>query len=903
MDSKYCAVIVPLLLLLCIPLTASLQQILYVKANNSSPCPIDDQIVPCQTLNWYGTNASYLHDSSNTLMLFQEGNHRLSISIEVHDCHNFTVAGNGSALRKSNGQPKPTSIINCTGVSSGGIFFTNSSNISIYNLKFESCSGVFILDKKYTYAGSLGFHLVGDISLRQVVIVNAKGYALYTVNIHGAKNEVIDSVFSSTSKRPNIRNSANAEFNFDWNTHHVVHALLTLQSSWFLQGESKRLAGGINIYIRCPNILVKIINVTSQGNIGKNGGNLALFLFLYRTNSSMIIIDNSRFIDGKAKKGGGLRVWTLNGSASNTSNVLIRNTLFRNNSCWSTGGALYIAYYSEGMYAFTGSGTERQVIIRNCTFIINHGGGAAMEIIQRVSASAPNFHHITYWFETSIESCTFKDNFIPFNEGGPILDFISTEVSIKDCTFTGSNTTVISLRNTYVNLFGDILFQNNKARVGGALKMCDASLVFAYNGSQVHFINNSAQEGGAIYIQQPCMDTWPLCPIQPAMPSNVPVVEFAKLMKFEYTNNSAAIAGDAVYGGSLDRCTTIVPYEWNTTNPRIYHYYWYSIEIFTEIFDTRGQQGSSWITSDPFGVCFCQGSQEYNMSSCVTKLKSEEAYYPGEEITVSMITVGQMNGSTRGMIQATLLGEDHHQHSLTQSSLPQTSTKCVNLTYILNSNKRSAQISFKPVTIKLASRYTIFTANLTVKLLDCPLGFQLTDHVTAPPNCSCNPLFTELNLQVVCDINNKTISVLQRRMWFGCFNPKHQNESLLCDNFAITKHCNYHCHTSAHGTSVEVQVNDIDSQCSPGHTGIMCGACKPGYSRIFGEPFECHKGCKNSFIPLTLFVFLISGILMIFIIMGLNLTVTEGTLNGLLVYTMVIQAHYSYFPDNPTTFG
>ena len=149
--------------------------------------------------------------------------------------------------------------------------------------------------------------------------------------------------------------------------------------------------------------------------------------------------------------------------------------------------------------------------------------------------------------------------------------------------------------------------------------------------------------------------------------------------------------------------------------------------------------------------------------------------------------------------------------------------------------------------------------------------------------------FTELNLQVVCDINNKTISVPQRTMWFGCFNPKHQNESLLCDNFAITKHCNYHCHTSAHRTSVEVQVNDIDSQCSPSHTWIMCGACKPGYSRIFGEPFECHKGCKNSFMPLTLFVFLISGIH----VMGLNLTVTEGTHNGLLVYTMVIQAHYS----------
>jgi hypothetical protein len=325
-------------------------------------------------------------------MLFQEGNHHLGISIEVDDCHNFAMAGNGSALRKSNGQPKPTSIIDCTGVPSGGMLFTNSSNVRIYNLEFESCSRVFTLDKKYTYAGSLAFHLVRDISLEQVVIVNAKGYGLHTTNIHGAKNEVTDSVVSSTSKRPNIRNSGNVEFIFNSDIQ-AVYTVLTLQSSWFLQGESKRLAGGVNVHIRCPNVLVKIVNVTAQGNIGENGGNLAVFLFLYSINSSMIVVDNSRIIDGKAKKGGGLRVWTSDGSANNTSHVLIRNTLFHNNSCWSAGGALYIAYYSEGMYAF--SGIERQVTIRDCTFIFNHGDGAAMEIIQHVSADSSNFHHFT----------------------------------------------------------------------------------------------------------------------------------------------------------------------------------------------------------------------------------------------------------------------------------------------------------------------------------------------------------------------------------------------------------------------------------------------------------------------------------------------------------------------------
>ena len=195
-------------------------------------------------------------------------------------------------------------------------------------------------------------------------------------------------------------------------------------------------------------------------------------------------------------------------------------------------------------------------------------------LLLRIPFAASNGEQQIIYVKANISSpCPYDDQIVP--------------CQTLNCTFTRSNTTAISLRNTYVNLFGDILFQNNKARVGGALKMCDASLLFAHNGTYVRFVNNSAQEGGAIYVQQPCMDTWPLCPIQPAIPKNILVVEFVKLMKFEFTNNSATIAGDAVYGGGLDRCTTIVPYVWNSTNPRIaYHYYWFSKEIYTKIFDT-----------------------------------------------------------------------------------------------------------------------------------------------------------------------------------------------------------------------------------------------------------------------------------------------------------------------------
>ena len=54
--------------------------------------------------------------------------------------------------------------------------------------------------------------------------------------------------------------------------------------------------------------------------------------------------------------------------------------------------------------------------------------------------------------------------------------------------------TVISLRNTYLNLYGGTTFENNTAEIGGALKVCEASLIFGHNGTSITFVNNRAKK-------------------------------------------------------------------------------------------------------------------------------------------------------------------------------------------------------------------------------------------------------------------------------------------------------------------------------------------------------------------------------------------------------------------------
>ena len=67
-----------------------------------------------------------------------------------------------------------------------------------------------------------------------------------------------------------------------------------------------------------------------------------------------------------------------------------------------------------------------------------------------------------------------------------------------------------------------------------------------------------------------------------------------------FVNNSASLAGDAIYGGSFDFCYTLKTFFLNNS----YKFY-YSVHIFQTIIDMAEQNGPSNISSNPRGVCFC----------------------------------------------------------------------------------------------------------------------------------------------------------------------------------------------------------------------------------------------------------------------------------------------------------
>ena len=94
-----------------------------------------------------------------------------------------------------------------------------------------------------------------------------------------------------------------------------------------------------------------------------------------------------------------------------------------------------------------------------------------------------------------------------------------------------------------------------------------------------------------------------------------------------------------------------------------------------------------------------------------------------------------------------------------------------------------------------------------------------------------------------------------------------------------------------------LQLDNPDTQCVGHRTGLKCGQCSTGFSAVFSS-FNCKK-CSNDMLWL-LPVFFIAGILLVFCLFTLNMTVVDGKINGFILYSnlTVVNGHYSFSSGN-----
>ena len=92
-------------------------------------------------------------------------------------------------------------------------------------------------------------------------------------------------------------------------------------------------------------------------------------------------------------------------------------------------------------------------------------------------------------------------------------------------------------------------------------------------------------------------------------------------------------------------------------------------------------------------------------------------------------------------------------------------------------------------------------------------------------------------------------------------------------------------------TGVDLMCPDI--QCAMNHAGTLCGGCKKGFSLALGT--NMCLPCENSSSLGLLVLFILAGILLVVLIKTLNMTVSQGTINGLIFYANIVWGYQDIF--------
>ena len=417
------------------------------------------------------------------------------------------------------------------------------------------------------------------------------------------------------------------------------------------------------------------------------------------------------------------------------------------------------------------------------------------------------------------------------------LAFISNKANI--------NGGAIYMHNSYlISDHSDIAFIKNIAYIsGGAIAMDPNSyLQFKY----LSFQQNTAYiSGGAIFVQ----DTPPTEDIDGANHCNLNLKGKREEMYFE--ENYAGEAGSVLYGGNIESCGN-------------------DEKTFSKIAKIGYHDNStSIISSDPKYICPCNDTTTgIGIDQCLVTYLNTSAY-PGQNKVVKFITIGQMGGASPTIVLNFMIGDD----GISFISATRSSKMC---------EEHNIPLAFVNSTQYLVTRNLFTTGdifkspshfNIAVAILPCPVGFVLC---TVSMVCICDPLLTKSGL--TCNITDVTVRGTQNT-WIG-----YTSQHVL--GFCTV--CPYdYCIEAA-----EVNVLDLDSQCGYGRHRVLCGQCKDGQSMSFGTS-QC-KVCTNYYLFMIV-PFAIMGITLVIVLFLLNLTVTSGTLNGLLFYANIVRINDSIF--------
>ena len=528
---------------------------------------------------------------------------------------------------------------------------------------------------------------------------------------------------------------------------------------------------------------------------------------------------------------------------------------FINNSAGSLGGAIFtlsnVTLTFRGTSKFVNNSADYDIGMGGAIFISYNTVLTFSGTNDFINNSAVLFGGAIYSLDTTL-SFNGTSNFISNSavDGGAIYTFFNTVLIF--------NETIIFTNNGHTR--SRIALLKEGITHGGGVFMGVKCTFFTLPKTNVYWVNNHASLGGGLYVADG----------SPISYCNTPVLTeecFFQLpgqnlstsdVQLAFINNSADIAGNALYGGVIDNCK-LTGLGSHTSG-----------EVFDMIFHVdTGDNTTSNICSDPFQVCLCENS----LPNC-----SESKYvvpypvYPGDTFHLSVVVVGQRDGIISNAVR---IFSNQPLRILDSQYLQGVNNNCTSLSYTVFSLSQYNTIELH------ADGSPCFSDDLKVSVnlsRICPPGFNISE---SAKSCVCEQRLLQYSGAHQCNITNGITRDASRQFWVGYKNQSHE--------LILNPHCPFdYCVDD----TVVFFLSNTDIQCAYNRSDLLCGRCREGYSLVLGTS-HCKK-CTNSHLALII-PFAVMGVALVFLLLVCKLTVATGTLSGLVFYANIVGVNRTIF--------
>ena len=478
-----------------------------------------------------------------------------------------------------------------------------------------------------------------------------------------------------------------------------------------------------------------------------------------------------------------------------------------------------------------------------------------------------------------------------YNEArGGAIYFNRMKVDIFGNSITGSQFSsnspqgAIQGENGFLQLHGNITFTNNTGENGGAISLSNNVPLYFYYTGRVKFSRNVATGfGGAIYSYgaQKYQNTPKLisqsflnCTI--GFIGNCPGFQIPAVDKNSFsitlTDNHAQQGGHAIYATPIYNCincavlriSSLLPSPSNCPN----------LISYFNISSLPGDLDEIQVLSFPSYVQLC-GCSDHNVCNFTSQYQGKVTTYPGRTLRLNVTSVDYGNNLSPSVIYTMINTNGTISPNITlgpRQKAQWIGTVCGTIEYQIYGPEMAT------LEIFLSNYPGNYPTVIEIKLLPCEPGFTLiSNSSTGVMMCDCSQFFTSFG--VVCDVLDGTVS-RNKTKWIGVYN----NTLPALASFCPLDYCN--------STLNKLSVARPGDLCNGDRTGIICGHCLGNRSVIFGSS-ECQV-CSGMWL-ITLLMFALLGVLLVAALFFLNLTVTQGTLYGLIFYANIIQVNTSIF--------